>query len=98
MPFATTLRLNSGTEIPSIGLGTFLGGPEADNSLVKEVVSKALALGYRHFDTAYQYGTERYVGQAIKESDVPRSDIFLTSKLCVTPRVHSRGLRSNVDV
>lgn len=53
----------------------------AGNDGVAEAVSKALGLGYRHFHTAFQYGTEEHIGQAIRESAFPREGIFTTSKL-----------------
>ncbi|KAJ3564205.1 hypothetical protein NPX13_g7927 [Xylaria arbuscula] len=71
--------LNNGYRVPSVGLGTFQG--DAGNSKVKEAVKLALKLGYRHIDGAAAYGNEREIGQGIKESDVPREEIFVTSKL-----------------
>ncbi|MFC0268661.1 2,5-didehydrogluconate reductase DkgB [Kushneria aurantia] len=63
--------------IPAIGLGTFrLKGQEVIDS-----VTNALELGYRHIDTAQVYDNESEVGQAIADSDVPREDIFLTTKV-----------------
>lgn len=61
---------------PAVGFGTFQG--DAGNSHVKEVVLSALRNGYRHIDTAAAYGNEREVGEAIKESGIPRSEIFVT--------------------
>ncbi|PYI11670.1 Aldo/keto reductase [Aspergillus sclerotiicarbonarius CBS 121057] len=66
--------LNTGAEIPLIGLGTW-------QSKSGEAVVSALRAGYRHIDTAAAYGNEAEIGQAIKESGVPRQDIFLTTKL-----------------
>ena len=68
-----------GQRIPSVGLGTFQSG--AGNTLVKQTVLAALKSGYRHIDTAAAYGNEREIGEAIKESGVPREEIFLTTKL-----------------
>jgi alcohol dehydrogenase (NADP+) len=48
---------------------------------VKEAVKKALQLGYRHIDGAYAYGNEKEIGQAIKESGIPRHEVFVTTKL-----------------
>ncbi|MFC3285879.1 2,5-didehydrogluconate reductase DkgB [Litchfieldella rifensis] len=63
--------------IPRIGLGTFrLKGQEVIDS-----VSSALELGYRHIDTAQAYENETEVGQAIRQSGVPRDEIFLTTKV-----------------
>ncbi|KAK5631743.1 hypothetical protein RRF57_007457 [Xylaria bambusicola] len=63
-------------------LGTFQS--DESNSKAKEAVKLALSLGYRHIDGAVAYGNEREIGQAIKESGVPREDIFVTSKLLHT--------------
>lgn len=71
------LKLSNGVEIPLIGLGTWL----INNDDVYEVVLNALKLGYRHVDTAEAYENEIGVGKAIKESKIPREEIFLTTKL-----------------
>ena len=72
-----TRTLADGNEIPLLGLGVWQvePGEETENS-----VRWGLELGYRHFDTAQAYGTEASVGKALAESDVPRKDIFLTTK------------------
>lgn len=63
--------------IPSFGLGTF----RLKDQVVIDSVKHALDLGYRHIDTAQIYGNEAAIGQAIAESGVPRSDLFLTTKV-----------------
>ena len=72
-------------KIPSRGLGTFQVDPKVyPEGSVKSSVLKALDVGYRHFDTALTYGwgdVERGIGEAIRESDVPRSEIFVVTKL-----------------
>ena len=73
-----TFKLNDGNEIPSFGFGVFQ--IPADGS-TKTAVAKALELGYRHIDTAAAYFNEAEVGHAIKESGIPREEIFLTTKL-----------------
>ena len=71
------LKLNSGCEIPPIGLGTWeITGPPA-----KEAVLNALECGYRLIDTAKIYGNEVEVGKAIAESNIPREAIFVTTKI-----------------
>ncbi len=70
------LLLNNGIEIPRIGYGTYLTSPRKTESLVRQ----ALDLGYRHIDTAQNYGNEREVGQALKNSSLNREDVFITSK------------------
>lgn len=62
--------------IPAIGYGTGGGG-----RVTAESVAAALACGYRHIDTARKYGSEPAVGAGLKASDVPREDIFLTTKV-----------------
>jgi len=66
-----------GAAIPAVGFGTspMTGGMSAG------IVAAALAAGYRHIDTARKYGTERAVGEAMRASGLPRSDIFLTTKV-----------------
>lgn len=73
-----TIRLNDGVEIPVYGFGTFQ--ISADGSTYK-AVREALDLGIRHIDTAVAYFNEEEVGKAIRESGIPREEIFLTSKL-----------------
>ena len=64
-----------GAHIPAIGFGTSQLGDCGD------VVATALKLGYRHIDTAWKYGSERGVGEGMRASGVPRSEIFLTTKV-----------------
>ena len=70
--------LSNNTQIPSIGFGTWL--IENGDSAVKNI-SDALKCGYRHIDTAAAYFNEEDVGRAVKDSGIPREDIFITSKL-----------------
>lgn len=69
--------LNNGIEIPKLGLGTWLINGEKVTQAVKE----AIKLGYKHIDTAEAYSNEVEVGIGIKESVIPRKEIFLTTKL-----------------
>lgn len=72
-----TIKLNENTTIPQIGLGTWqLTGRDG-----KAAIKQALDLGYRHIDTAYHYHNHQEVGQAIAESDVGRSEVFVTTKI-----------------
>jgi 2,5-diketo-D-gluconate reductase B len=65
-----------GATMPVIGLGTSgMGDVRAES------IATALKLGYRHIDTAWKYGTERQVGEGMRASGVPRSDIFLCTKV-----------------
>ncbi|KAF9740943.1 Glycerol 2-dehydrogenase (NADP(+)) 1 [Paraphaeosphaeria minitans] len=72
-----TFTLNTGAKIPAIGLGTWQSKPNE----VREAVKAALQAGYRHIDTALAYGNEHEVGQGIKDSGVPREEIWITTKL-----------------
>lgn len=74
----TYLKLNSGYSIPQFGLGVFeVPGDET----TKKACLEAFKMGYRHIDTAHAYQNERGVGQAVRESGIPREEIFITSKL-----------------
>jgi alcohol dehydrogenase (NADP+) len=72
----TAFTLNTGAKIPAIGFGTW-----QDKEAQEPAVTIALKSGYRHIDTAHIYGTEEAVGRAIKNSGVPRGEIFITTKL-----------------
>jgi diketogulonate reductase-like aldo/keto reductase len=73
----TTRKLADGHEMPVLGLGVWQvdKGEEAENS-----VRWALELGYRHIDTAQAYGNEESVGRGLRDSGVPREEIFLATK------------------
>ncbi|KAL6777580.1 hypothetical protein ACKKBG_A14825 [Auxenochlorella protothecoides x Auxenochlorella symbiontica] len=79
-PAHAVLKLNSGHTIPVVGLGVYLCEPGAQ---AYEAVLSALRLGYRHIDTAQVYGNESDVGRAVRDSGIPRKDIFVTSKLSI---------------
>jgi len=74
----STFRLNNGVDIPRFGFGTYRArrGSETENAILW-----ALEAGYRLIDTAALYGNEKSVGIAIKKSEIPRSEIFVTTKL-----------------
>lgn len=69
-----------GVSIPQLGFGTWNLTPED----ARRMVGAALDIGYRHIDTAKIYSNEEAVGQAIRESGLPRGDIFLTTKIWVS--------------
>ena len=73
----TPALASHGAQIPALGFGTspMTGG------LSPDTVVAALHAGYRHIDTAWKYGTERAVGEAMRASGVPRGEIFLTTKV-----------------
>ncbi len=72
-----TVTLTKGAGMPLLGLGTW----QSSGAEAYESVRKALDIGYRHVDTATAYGNEREVGRAVRESGVPRADVFVTTKL-----------------
>jgi 2,5-diketo-D-gluconate reductase A len=77
MTSVPTVTLNNGVEIPQLGFGVFQIEPEN----TREAVLVALETGYRHIDTAEMYGNEKQVGEAVRDSSVPREEVFVTSKL-----------------
>jgi diketogulonate reductase-like aldo/keto reductase len=72
-----TFNLANGVEIPKLGLGTW----RIADSDVAQVVRDAIQIGYRHIDTAQAYGNERGVGEGLRASGVPRSELFIATKL-----------------
>lgn len=72
-----SIHLHNGVEMPVLGFGTYQIDPET----AYNATSKALATGYRSIDTAAFYNNEKEVGNAIRDSGIPRKDIFLTTKL-----------------
>jgi diketogulonate reductase-like aldo/keto reductase len=76
-------RLADGTEIPVLALGVWQipNGPECVNA-----VRWALDLGYRHIDTAQLYGNEESVGRAVRDSGLPREELFITTKFAASRR------------
>lgn len=73
-----TVKLNNGVEMPTLGFGVF---QVPDLSQAEQAVTDALETGYRLIDTAVAYQNEEAVGKAIKDSDIPRDQIWVTSKL-----------------
>ena len=71
-------KLNDGNKIPAMGFGTF---QIPNDGTTYKVVSKALEYGIKHIDTAVAYFNEEEVGNAIKDADTPREDIWITSKI-----------------
>jgi 2,5-diketo-D-gluconate reductase A len=74
------LQLNNGVELPAIGLGVFQTPPED----TARAVEAALAVGYRHIDTAAAYDNEREVGVAIRRSGLDRDDVFIETKVWIS--------------
>ncbi|EGN99804.1 hypothetical protein SERLA73DRAFT_180019 [Serpula lacrymans var. lacrymans S7.3] len=88
------LKLNNGLTIPAIGLGCWGGLTLETRAAAKDWILAALKTGYRHLDTAYGYGTEESVGKAIRESGIPREEIFVTTKL---PYNHPGRVFKSID-
>jgi 2,5-diketo-D-gluconate reductase A len=72
-----TVSLTDGTSIPQLGLGTY----KLDDDDAYRVTAEAFAVGYRHIDTARIYKNEKGVGRAIRESGIPRDELYITTKL-----------------
>ena len=75
------VELNNGSLMPRFGLGTYL---QPSDDVCEQSCLAALKAGYRHIDTAHAYNDERGVGRAVKESGVPREEIWITSKIWPT--------------
>ena len=74
------LELNNGVRMPALGFGVFQTPPVE----TRDAVRAALRVGYRHIDTAAAYGNERQVGEAVRSSDVDRSEVFLETKIWIS--------------
>jgi 2,5-diketo-D-gluconate reductase A len=77
MSAVPSVKLNNGVDIPQLGFGTF----QIEPSQTRAATLEALRAGYRHIDTAEMYGNEREVAQAVRDSGLPRAEVFVTSKL-----------------
>jgi len=75
-----TVTLNNGVEIPILGFGVF---QISDPAECERCVMEAIQTGYRHIDTAASYQNEEAVGRGIKQSGVPREELFITTKLWI---------------
>ena len=91
------ITLNDGNRIPAVGFGVFM--IPADGSTYK-AVTEALKAGYRHIDTAAAYFNEAEVGKAVRDSGIPREEIFITSKLWLQDYGYEAaklGIRASLD-
>lgn len=84
------IRLNDGNDIPQLGFGVWRL-PERD---APAIVGEAIRVGYRHIDTAQGYDNEAGVGQAIRQAEVPREELFVTSKLRTGDQGYDKAKRS----
>lgn len=81
-------RLSNGLEIPKLGLGTWFISDEK----VAQAVKEAVALGYRHIDTAQAYQNERGVGEEVKIAGANREELFITTKLAAEIKNYRQAL------
>jgi 2,5-diketo-D-gluconate reductase A len=84
------LTLNNGVEMPALGFGVFQTPPEETVA----AVGTALSTGYRHIDTAAAYGNERDVGEAIRQSGLDRSEVFVETKIWISDYGYDRTLHA----
>jgi diketogulonate reductase-like aldo/keto reductase len=83
-----TFKLTNGVEMPKVGFGTWqISRQQA------QAVTDALDAGYRHIDTALVYGNEKEVGAAIRDSGVPREELFITTKLPAESKSYAQTLK-----
>jgi len=87
---STSFQLNNGLEMPMVGLGVY----NISERETRRVVEDAISIGYRSIDTAAMYYNERAVGEAVRASDVPREDLFITTKICDSCYSREETLRS----
>lgn len=83
--------LNNGIKMPVQGFGVF---QIPDAAKCERVVSDALSVGYRLIDTASVYGNERAVGAAIRKNDIPREELFITTKAWISEMGYEQTLRA----
>lgn len=86
-----TIQLSNGVTMPLLGLGVF---QVTDQQVCKNSVLTALKTGYRLIDTAACYGNERAVGEAIRESGIPRAEIFISSKVWIQDAGYDNTMHS----
>lgn len=91
--FNKSMKLNNGVVIPQLALGTWL----IDDEKVTDAVKSALQMGYRHIDTAQAYGNERGVGEGVRQSGIPRDEIFITSKVAAEHKSYESAAKSIDD-
>ena len=84
----TKVKLNNGVEMPIFGLGTY----QARKGEAREAVLHAMKVGYRLIDTASMYGNEEDIGEATKQSGLPREEVFITTKLWNSDHGYDKAL------
>jgi 2,5-diketo-D-gluconate reductase A len=90
MATVPTITLNNGVAIPQLGFGVYQIPPEE----TAKAVQAALEVGYRHIDTAEMYRNEQGVGEGIRNSGIPREEVFVTSKLNNGFHAHDDALKA----
>ena len=92
---ADKLVLSNGVQMPGIGFGTW---QVPTDSTLENAVSAALKLGYRSFDTAQIYGNASAIGRGVLLSDLPRAEIFISSKIWTSHRSYDGVMRAFTDI
>lgn len=87
----STKKLSNGIEMPRLGLGVY---KMTEPDIAIQAMTAALDYGYRHIDTASLYANEKEVGEAVRASNVPRKDIFITTKVWNTDQGYDQTLRA----
>jgi diketogulonate reductase-like aldo/keto reductase len=85
-----TVKLSNGIEMPVLGFGVF----QIPLDQTEQAVADSLAAGYRSLDTAASYLNEEAVGRAIKASDIPRDELFVTTKLWIQDQGEEKAKRA----
>lgn len=93
MPTIESVTLLNGEMMPKLGFGVYLSPPE----VCTQSCLKALDIGYRHIDTAQYYGNEKEVGRAVQQSGIPRSMLFLTTKILAAGPSFDESYRKCVE-
>ncbi|UQZ36948.1 2,5-diketo-D-gluconic acid reductase [Paenibacillus sp. PK3_47] len=88
--YNVTSKLTNGIEIPMLGLGTWL----LDDQQAEQAVREAVAIGYRHIDTAQAYGNERGVGEGIRSGGAAREELFITTKVAAELKTYNEVTKS----
>lgn len=81
---------NNGVQIPKLGLGTWL----IEDAKINQVIKNAIEIGYRHIDTAQAYGNEVGIGKGLKEINIPRNEIYITSKIAAEIKTYDEAIKS----
>jgi diketogulonate reductase-like aldo/keto reductase len=87
-----TIEINTGAEVPVVGLGTWEMEGEAEKATLD-----AFDAGYRHIDTAKIYVTEKEIGRALKKTEIPREELFITTKVWNSDQGYERTLEAIED-